>query len=186
VTLLTMGQAAKMLGTTVPTLREWGKRGVIKTVRSGGGHRKIPAEEVKRMTGKAEKPPGKAMQVYNFAFHMSADIGDNYRSSESSLALLTVSAIHALKPCRGTCNEVNISLVDDKWIMWKWYQEEVERDVCLVAVDRWDRPSKIVKWTFRNAEPIEYMWPGLDASCTETLVSEATLSFQTFDFEVIK
>jgi molybdopterin-binding protein len=47
--LLRVGQAAEMLGVTVETLRRWETDDRIETVRSPGGQRLVPIEEVTRL-----------------------------------------------------------------------------------------------------------------------------------------
>jgi molybdopterin-binding protein len=44
-----IGRAAEMLGVTVDTVRRWADAGRIQTVRSSGGQRLVPIEEVTRL-----------------------------------------------------------------------------------------------------------------------------------------
>jgi molybdopterin-binding protein len=44
-----IGEAAKVLGVRVETVRRWERDGRLRTTRSPGGHRRVPAEEVARM-----------------------------------------------------------------------------------------------------------------------------------------
>jgi molybdopterin-binding protein len=44
-----IGEAADMLGVRVETLRRWEREGKVRAVRSKGGQRMIPAEEVARL-----------------------------------------------------------------------------------------------------------------------------------------
>jgi len=46
---LRIGQAAELLGVGVETLRRWEDDGNLRTVRSAGGQRLIPVEEVSRL-----------------------------------------------------------------------------------------------------------------------------------------
>ena len=46
-----IGRAAEMLGVTVDTLRRWAKSGRLTVVRSEGGQRLVPIEEVTRLIG---------------------------------------------------------------------------------------------------------------------------------------
>lgn len=46
-----------MLGVTTQTLRDWDKKGILKTIRTSGNQRRVPEEEVERLLGvrKVEK-----------------------------------------------------------------------------------------------------------------------------------
>jgi molybdopterin-binding protein len=44
-----IGQAANVLGVRVETLRRWEREGKVRAIRTGGGHREIPASEVARL-----------------------------------------------------------------------------------------------------------------------------------------
>jgi molybdopterin-binding protein len=44
-----IGDAAELLGVRVETLRRWERQGKLRTVRSGGGQRLVPAPEVSRL-----------------------------------------------------------------------------------------------------------------------------------------
>jgi molybdopterin-binding protein len=50
-----IGEAAKVLGVRVETLRRWEREGSLTTVRSGGGQRLVPTTEVARLL--AERRP---------------------------------------------------------------------------------------------------------------------------------
>ena len=49
VATLRIGQAAELLGVGVETLRRWEAEGTLRTVRSAGGQRLVPLEEVSRL-----------------------------------------------------------------------------------------------------------------------------------------
>ncbi len=44
-----IGEAASVLGVRVETLRRWERQGKLKTLRTAGGQRKVPASEVARL-----------------------------------------------------------------------------------------------------------------------------------------
>src|SRR5437867_13285162 len=44
-----IGEAAKLIGVRVETLRRWERDGKLRTRRSAGGQREVPAEEVARL-----------------------------------------------------------------------------------------------------------------------------------------
>ena len=46
-----IGRAAEILGVTVDTIRRWADEGRLTVVRSGGGQRLVPIEEVTRLIG---------------------------------------------------------------------------------------------------------------------------------------
>lgn len=49
--LLKLSEAAKLLGVSYPTLKQWIYRGRIRSVTTAGGHHRIPREEIERLTG---------------------------------------------------------------------------------------------------------------------------------------
>jgi molybdopterin-binding protein len=57
-----IGDAAKAIGVRVETLRRWERDGKLRTVRTDGGQRRIPATEVSRLLSerRAERSPGAA------------------------------------------------------------------------------------------------------------------------------
>jgi molybdopterin-binding protein len=50
-----IGRAAEMLGVTVDTIRRWADDGKIESVRSPGGQRLIPIEDVTRLIGERRR-----------------------------------------------------------------------------------------------------------------------------------
>jgi molybdopterin-binding protein len=44
-----IGRAAEMLGVTVDTVRRWADSGRLRTIRSAGGQRRVPIDEVTRL-----------------------------------------------------------------------------------------------------------------------------------------
>ena len=50
--LFTPREAAQVLGVSYPTLKQWIYRGKIKTVKTPGGHHRIPESEIDRMIPK--------------------------------------------------------------------------------------------------------------------------------------
>ena len=48
-TSVRIGRAAEMLGVTVDTIRRWADSGRVRTVRSSGGQRLVPFDEVTRL-----------------------------------------------------------------------------------------------------------------------------------------
>jgi len=51
---VTLSQAAEKLGVTTKTIRNWEEKGKIQTVRTLGGHRRVPLEEIERIQGRIE------------------------------------------------------------------------------------------------------------------------------------
>jgi molybdopterin-binding protein len=60
-----IGDAAHVLGVRVETLRRWERDGKLRTTRSSGGHRRVPAEEVARLLEdrRTRGSPGAAAQT---------------------------------------------------------------------------------------------------------------------------
>ena len=53
--LLRLAEAAKLVGVSYPTLKQWIYKGKIRSVKTAGGHHRIPREEVERLTGGTTK-----------------------------------------------------------------------------------------------------------------------------------
>lgn len=54
---LRIGQAATLLGVSVDTLRRWEEEGRLLTSRSGGGQRRVPLAEVRRLLAERRPAP---------------------------------------------------------------------------------------------------------------------------------
>lgn len=52
--LLKLNEAAERIGVSYPTIKQWIYKGKIRSVKTAGGHHRIPAEEVERILN-AEK-----------------------------------------------------------------------------------------------------------------------------------
>jgi molybdopterin-binding protein len=50
-----IGRAAEMIGVTVETVRRWADEGRLQVVRSAGGQRLVPIEEVARLIGERRR-----------------------------------------------------------------------------------------------------------------------------------
>jgi molybdopterin-binding protein len=59
--LLKLHEAAQLAGVSYPTLKQWIYKGKIKSVKTAGGHHRIPRSEVERLVGsdkrKSRKKP---------------------------------------------------------------------------------------------------------------------------------
>src|ERR1700731_4422004 len=53
---LTPAEAARLLGVSYPTIKQWIYRKRIRSIRTPGGHHRIPASEIRRLTGHATRP----------------------------------------------------------------------------------------------------------------------------------
>jgi len=62
--LYSVGEASKLLGVTIKTIREWDRLGKIRTIKTPGGHRRIPKEEINRITSTDSHTPYKKVVVY--------------------------------------------------------------------------------------------------------------------------
>ena len=54
--MYSIGMAAMLLGVCIKTLRRWDKKNQIQCVRTPGGHRRFPVQEIKRILTGKEKP----------------------------------------------------------------------------------------------------------------------------------
>lgn len=50
--LYKLQEAAKLVGISYPTLKQWIYKGQIRSIKTAGGHHRIPQSEIERMTGK--------------------------------------------------------------------------------------------------------------------------------------
>lgn len=53
--LLKINEAAEMVGVSYPTIKQWIYNGKIRSVKTAGGHHRIPQEEVDRILGAKER-----------------------------------------------------------------------------------------------------------------------------------
>src|SRR5262250_2816987 len=53
--LLRLHEAAQLAGVSYPTIKQWIYRGKIKSVKTAGGHHRIPRSEVDRLTRAGER-----------------------------------------------------------------------------------------------------------------------------------
>jgi molybdopterin-binding protein len=63
-----IGEAAKLLGVRVETLRRWERDGRLRTTRTSGGQREVPAEEVARLLAERRTGRGPAHTSRRNAF----------------------------------------------------------------------------------------------------------------------
>jgi len=61
--LLRLREAAELAGVSYPTLKQWIYRGKIKSVKTAGGHHRIPRAEIERLSGVTAKPAPKSKPV---------------------------------------------------------------------------------------------------------------------------
>lgn len=64
--LLPPREASRILGISYPTLKQWIYRGKIKTVKTAGGHHRVPESEIDRMIPKALDRGDVSMRRGNF------------------------------------------------------------------------------------------------------------------------
>ena len=55
--LVTPREAARQLGVSYPTLKQWIYKGTVRTRRTAGGHHRVPASEIDRLLTVAGKSP---------------------------------------------------------------------------------------------------------------------------------
>jgi len=65
--LYRLGEAAKILGVSVSTLRRWDREGRIRFVRTPGGQRRVPESEIKRLLNLREEQPRYGARVIIYA-----------------------------------------------------------------------------------------------------------------------
>lgn len=52
--------AAKMAGVSYPTIKQWIYKGKLRSVKTAGGHHRIPIEEIEKVIGATKKKGGRA------------------------------------------------------------------------------------------------------------------------------
>src|SRR5204862_1708906 len=55
--MLSVRAAAKLLGVSYPTLKQWIYKGKLRSVKTPGGHHRIPRSEIDRLTGSRTTAP---------------------------------------------------------------------------------------------------------------------------------
>ena len=53
--LLRLHEAAQLAGVSYPTVKQWIYRGKIKSVKTAGGHHRIPRSEIERLSGSGRR-----------------------------------------------------------------------------------------------------------------------------------
>lgn len=61
--LLKLAEAAKLAGVSYPTLKQWIYKGKIRSVKTAGGHHRIPRDEIERLTDTAPPPTNRKKPV---------------------------------------------------------------------------------------------------------------------------
>jgi molybdopterin-binding protein len=56
--LCRLPEAARLLSVSVPTLKQWILDGTLRSVRTPGGHHRLPRTEVDRLAGRKTRPAG--------------------------------------------------------------------------------------------------------------------------------
>ena len=72
----------------------------------------------------------------------------------------------------------------DLWEWWKQAREgqpDVDRNITITLLD--EERSAVWSWRFRNAFPVNYRVTALDASSSDIVVEELTLTFDSMDIE---
>lgn len=59
VRMLSVRDAAERLGVSYPTLKQWIYKGSLRTVRTDGGHHRVPESEVHRLLARRGDPPAR-------------------------------------------------------------------------------------------------------------------------------
>lgn len=67
--LLRLAEAAELVGVSYPTLKQWIYKGKIRSVKTAGGHHRIPREEVERLTGAAPPAPRRQSQPHHVSLN---------------------------------------------------------------------------------------------------------------------
>lgn len=111
--LLTTSQAARSLAVTPDAVLKWVKAGKLRSLRTPGGHCRIPREEVERLKTGPQNLPGLDSTLYCWQFHAgSRCIGPDckrcivYRSQTGrcwELQALMVDIGHGRLHCSATC-----------------------------------------------------------------------------------
>lgn len=110
--LLKIGQAAKIIGVTVQTIRKWDTKGKIQLVRSGT-QRMIPLSEVLRMSEKRGQP-GNLYLTFHVQDFATAEllkavaarlIGVTYLDSRDVASIIVSALAHTNGYGEGSCNE---------------------------------------------------------------------------------
>ena len=68
-------EAAKLAGVSYPTLKQWIYQGKVRSVKTAGGHHRIPREEIERLTGGAASPIKRGKPVVLDAISVATSCG---------------------------------------------------------------------------------------------------------------
>jgi molybdopterin-binding protein len=101
--LLTPREAARQLGVSYPTLKQWIYKGSVRTRRTAGGHHRIPATEIDRLLTAGGKSPSRRVKHASGAGARGGGAGR--RGSAGHGTIVTLSGRNQL---RGFVEEVRV------------------------------------------------------------------------------
>jgi molybdopterin-binding protein len=58
--LIRLQEAARLISVSYPTLKQWIYQGKVKSIKTPGGHHRIPRSEIDRLTSSAKEKPAKS------------------------------------------------------------------------------------------------------------------------------
>lgn len=140
-TLLRLSEAARRLGVTTQTLRDWDKAGKIKTVRSSGNQRRIPLSEVESRTGQVKRTT--ALVYARCSTQKQVDNLERQVGRLLEYANLKYESVELFK-------DIGSGLNENRRQFKKLLKRLVDNDVCCVVVEYRDRLSRYGFDTFRG------------------------------------
>lgn len=130
--LLRLSVAAKLLGVTTTTIRTWDRTGILKTVRSPGGHRLVPLAEVERLRGEVGAARTITLVYARCSTHKQQD------NLERQVGRLLEHCANEKWPCE-LYKDIGSGLNDNRKQFLKLIKRVAKADVARVIVEYKDR-----------------------------------------------
>ncbi len=155
-------EVARQLGVSVKTIQRWDKAGLIKTVRTTGNQRRIPADEILRLYGQVKEP--RCVLYARVSSVRQEQDGNLERQVARLVAAATERNYHIVEIIREQASSINEKRRGVKKLLTLVERQAV--DVALV-----EYPDRLVRFGFGYLEQA-FSWKGVRLEILEEPVKQ--------------